>query len=178
MPKNDLARRLMAMLGLAGPAKESALVRFRDPLGNFVLSCPQGWKTDRDVAVVEGAYTISLGSPDGRASFTVAVDTNLRRGFDFRAYVRRELEAPSSGILAPVKKSEFRGMPAFARDYAYSSGSCACFAGGIAFFTGRAVFSVSWSGPESSRKTLEPLFTRMLGSLMILPGMSFASGKF
>lgn len=176
MLKNDLLFGIKAALGMKQP--EAALMRFQDPLGNFVISYPSGWKFDRDVAVLEGAYTISFSSPDGKCTFNIHVDAGLKRGFDFPAYAKAELESPSSGIYTPVKKGKFREMPAFTREYAYTSSGGPYFAGGVMFFTGRAVFSISWNAPESRRKQFDKLFSRMLESLVLLPGLTFRSGKF
>ncbi len=176
MPKNDLLSGIKAAFGIGQP--EAALMRFQDPLGNFVISYPSGWKFDRDVAVLEGAYTISFSSPDGRCTFNIGVDTGLKRGFSFPAYAKAELESPSSGIYTPVKKGKFREMPSFTREYAYTSSGATYFAGGVMFFTGRAVFSISWNAPEREKKRFDALFTRMLESIILLPGMTFRSGKY
>lgn len=161
------------------PGKKAiSLARFQDPLGNFVISCPSGWHFDRDVAVMDGAYTISFTSPDGKSAFNIHVDTGLKKGFDFAAYAKNELESPSSGVYTAVKKGKFREMPSYDREYCYRSSGRDYFGGGAMFFTGRAVFSVSWNAPESERGTMEKAFSRMLGSIAILPGISFRSGKF
>jgi hypothetical protein len=173
---------MKAALGIGQPAGKPApaagWVRFQDPMGNFVIRYPGGWKFDRDVAVMEGAYTISFSSPDGRSTFNIAVDAGLkggpkaRGGFDFAAYAKAVLESPSSGIYTPVKKGKFREMPAFTREYTYHSSGSAYSAGGVMFFTGRAVFSISWNAPERDKEKFGALYQRMLEGLIILPGMA------
>ncbi|MDD5340588.1 MAG: hypothetical protein PHV13_05065 [Candidatus ainarchaeum sp.] len=172
----DVLSKLAGALGLG--KKAFSLARFQDPLGNFTISCPSDWHVDSDVAVVDGAYTISFASPDGRGAFNIHVDAGLKKGFDFSAYAKSELESPSSGVYTAVKKGKFRDMPAYNREYCYRSSGQDYFAGGTMFFTGRAVFSISWNAPESERKTMEPAFSRMLESLILLPGVTFRSGKF
>jgi hypothetical protein len=176
---DDIFSGIKAVLGIGQPAGQpaAAWVRFQDPVGNFVIRYPSGWKFDRDIAVMEGAYTISFSSSDGRCTFNIAVDAGLkggpktRGGFDFPAYAKAALESPSSGIYTPVKKSEFRGMPAFRRDYTYHSSGRTYSAGGVMFFTGRAVFSISWNAPEREKNKFDALYQRMLESLIILPGL-------
>jgi hypothetical protein len=182
--------------GRLSPAASVKWARFQDPLDNFVIRYPKNWKFDRDVAVVEGAYTIGFSSPDGRCTFNIAVDAGLlggpggrsinqesgRRGsrseggqncgFDFPAYAKAALESPSSGIYTPVKKAKFRDMPAYERDYTYHSSGTAYSAGGTMFFTGRAVFSISWNAPEREKARYDALFKAMLESMIILPGMA------
>ena len=187
MPKPDLLSRIKAALGIGTHERTARWVRFQDPLGNFVIHYPGGWKFDRDVAVMEGAYTISFSSPDGRCTFNIAVDAGLRGGpgskggpkggFDFPGYAKAVLESPSSGIYTPVKKSKFRDMPAYERDYTYHSSGTAYSAGGVMFFTGRAVFSISWNASERDKARYDALFKAMLESLIILSGLSFRSNK-
>ncbi len=171
----DVLSKLASALGLG--KKAFTLARFQDPLGNFVISCPSGWHIDSDVAVVDGAYTISFASPDGKSAFNIHVDAGLKKGFDFAAYAKNELESPASGVYTAVKKGKFREMPSYDREYRYRSSGRDYFAGGSMFFTGRAVFSISWNAPESERKTMEKAFREMLASVIILPGMMFRSGK-
>ncbi len=176
MRKNDIIAGIKGVLGLG--KKAISMARFQDPLGNFVISYPADWKFDLDVAVLEGAYTISMSSSDGRCAFNIHVDAGLKKGFDFAAYAKNELESPSSGVYTDVKKGKFREMPSYDREYGYRSSGRDYFGGGTMFFTGRAVFSVSWNAPESERGTMEKAFSRMLESIVILPGMKFRSGKF
>ena len=93
---------------------------FMDPLGNFEIYYPKKWSYDRDIAVSDGKYAISFEKGDTR--FTIAVDISIPRDFDFRKYAKAELEDPTSGILTTAKKSHFRNMPAYRRDYSYESG--------------------------------------------------------
>jgi hypothetical protein len=179
LPKNDLFHGIKTALGIREkPEPPAALINFRDPLGNFTIAYPSGWKYDGDVAVLEGAYMISFSSPDGRCTFNIGVDAGLKRGFDFAKYAKAELESPTSGIYTPVKKGKFREMPSFTREYAYTSSGRPYFAGGVMFFTGRSVFSISWNAPEAEKKRFDALFNRMMESLIVLPGMTFRSGKF
>jgi len=170
LPKNDLLQGIRRALGMG--REPAAFADFRDPMGNFVVSYPPDWKFDRDVAVLEGAYTISFSSPDGKSTFNIHVDAGPKRGFDFPSYAKAELESPASGVYTPVKKGKFRGMPAFTREYEYTSSGATYRAGGVMFFTGRSVFSISWNAPERERKRFDALFGRMLESLILLPGMA------
>ncbi len=141
--------------------------RFRDGMGNFELFYPRGWKFDEDIAVVDGKYSISFGSPDGLSSFTVAVDAQLPEKFDFGRYAHAELESPESGIYTTAKKDRFREMPSFTREYSYSSGGRKFFGGGVMFFSGKIVFSLSWSGPESRKPALSVVYGHMLNTIMV-----------
>ncbi len=159
-----------AIRGLLGMKEETRFERFRDGLGNFEIFYPRGWKYDEDIAVVDGKYSISFGSPDGLSTFNVAVDVQLPEGFDFGKYAKAELESPESGIYTSVKKDTFRQLPSFTRDYAYSSGGRKFFGGGVMFCSGRMVFSLSWSGPESKRASLSAAFGHMLETIMVREG--------
>lgn len=150
---------------------------FRDGMGNFELFYPKGWKFDRDIAVVDGKYTISFQSPDGLSQFTVAADLSIRPGFSFPKYARAELESPSSGIYATPEKCRFRGMPAYSREYSYSSGGRRFFGGGMMFYTGQAVFSLSWGAPEAKKGELMPAFAHMLDTLAIREGPAIRRRK-
>ncbi len=141
---------------------------FRDPLGNFEIFYPKGWKFDRDIAVVEGKYTVSFESGDRR--ITISVDAALEPGFRFSDYEKKELESPTAGIIADVKKSKFRGMPAYKREYSYQSGGKTYLGGGIMFHTGRTVFSLSWSAPEKQREEFQKLVDHVLDTLVIRQG--------
>jgi hypothetical protein len=135
-------------------------------LENFEITYPKGWKFDQDMAIVEGRYTITFQSSDRHSQFTVAVDAQLPSRFDFAKYAKQELESPSAGIYADVKKGKFRGMDAYRREYTYRSGKD-YFGGGIMFFNGDCVFSLSWSGPEEKKKGLQPVFEKMVESLKV-----------
>ncbi len=143
---------------------------FKDPLGNFEISYPKGWKHDKDIAVVEGKYTISFESGD--RSITVYVDAALKPDFRFSEYEKKELESPTAGIIADVKKSKFRGMPAYKREYAYESGGKAYFGGGLMFHTGMTVFSLSWSAPEKKREEFKKILDHVLDTLVIRLGFT------
>lgn len=148
---------------------------FRDPLCNFEIYHPKGWKYDKNIAVVDGKYTVSFASRDNQ--FTIAVDASLPAGFDFNKYAKAELESPESGIHASIKKQRFRGMPAYRREYSYSSGGKDYFGGGLMFFTGKAVFSLSWSAPEADREKMEAVFGHMLDKLKLYEGFSIRKKK-
>jgi hypothetical protein len=137
---------------------------FSDGMGNFEIQVPEGWKHDDDIAVVDGRYTQSFASRDGRCQFTVSVDAQVPERFEFKKYAKEELESPSSGIYAKMRKSTFHGMPAFCREYCYSSGATAFFGGGVMLFTGSIVFSLSWSAPESKHGQLMRVFDAMKAS--------------
>jgi len=162
LPKDDL---FSPIRSLFAPRQAAGYVCFRDSLENFEISYPRGWRFDSDMAIVEGRYTITFQSPDGQSQFTVAIDAQLPWGFDLARYEKQELESPSAGIYADAKKGSFRGMDAYRREYAYQSGGRRYFGGGIMFFNGDCVFSLSWSGPESRRGELQPVFDRMLESI-------------
>lgn len=166
MPRNKLVSFVESLLGMK--EKPVRFARFRDPLGDFEISYPKDWKYDRDIAVVGGRYTISFESRD--ASFTISVDTSIPKKFNFSSYAKAELESPSSGIYTPIKKSRFRKMPAYRREYSYTSGGSDYFGGGVMFFTGKAVFSLCWSGLEKRRGVLQPILDHMLKSIAIGEG--------
>ena len=157
MPKNSLIGRI---LSLFRQKRETKYALFRDGMGNFEIFIPEGWKYDRDIAVVDGRYTVSFQSPDRLASFSISVDAQLPEGFDFTAYAKGELESPESGIYTPVERSSFREMPAFRREYSYDSGGRKYLGGGVMFFTGSLVLSTCWGAPESAG--MGPAFEHML----------------
>lgn len=165
MPKNDLFASIRSLF-TPRPAKAS-YVCFRDSLENFEIAYPERWKFDQDMAIVEGRYTISFQSPDGQSQFTVAVDAQLPWRFDFAAYAKQELEGPSAGIYADVKKGKFRSMEAYRREYSYCNGARRYFGGGIMFFNGDSVFSLSWSAPEAKREEFQLVFGQMLESIKV-----------
>lgn len=159
------------ILSILGKKKEPIYRRFSDPLGNFEIFYPSDWKFDQDIAVVDGKYSICF---EGREShLTISVDASLPEGFSFAAHAKKELESPSAGIIADIVKCRFHGMPAYSREYHYDSGGKTFFGGGQMFFTGNAVFSVSWSAPERKQAELEKIFGHMLGSLAVRQGMTF-----
>ncbi|MFN7990712.1 MAG: hypothetical protein U0R44_00995 [Candidatus Micrarchaeia archaeon] len=140
---------------------------FRDGLGNFEIFYPRGWRFDEDIAVMDGKYAITFESPDGLSEFTVSVDAQLAMPFDFGRYAKAELESPSSGIYTPVKKGSFNGMPAYIRDYEYASGGRKFFGGGVMFFNGSSVFSLSWSGPSKKSEKLMKVYEHMQKTLAV-----------
>ncbi|MFH0738155.1 MAG: hypothetical protein V1827_06400 [Candidatus Micrarchaeota archaeon] len=143
---------------------------FKDNMGNFEISYPKGWHFDRDIAVVDGKYSVSFQSGKGR--FTVSVDPNLPKGFDFAGYAHAEHEGPCSGICASLEKSRFRGKPSFKRDYVYLSGGERYFAGDLIFKSGDIVFSLNWSAPEQDREGMSAIFSKMVDSLSTKKGGS------
>jgi hypothetical protein len=155
------------ILGLFKKKKGVKFIRFRDPLGNFEMFFPDYWKFDEDVAVMEGKYTISFYSPSGKETFNIAVDARLEENLDFDKYAHKELESPYSGVIADLQKREFRGMPAFWREYSLESQGEDYFGGGVMFYTGRSIFSLSWSAPEKERDRLEGLFKHILKTLTV-----------
>ena len=78
-----------------------------------------------------------------------------------------ELGSPSSGIYTPLKKSKFRGMPSYEREYRYKCGRRCYFGGGVLFFNGEMAFSVSWSAPEDQKEWIGGIFAKMLESLAV-----------
>jgi hypothetical protein len=143
--------------------------RFTDPLANFDIFYPKRWRFDRDVAVVDGKYSISFEGGDSR--FSVSVDVSIPAGFDFDSYAKKELESPTSGIIATVRKKMFRGMPAYKREFSYSSGSKDFFGGGLMFFTGDSVFSLYWTAPKKDKEKQEAIFEHMVQRLSIHSGL-------
>lgn len=155
--------RLKSLLGTR--ERDPEYVSFRDYLGNFSLQYPRGWKYDKDIAVVEGRYTNSFCSGNGLSQFTISVDALVHEKFNFPKYAKDELSSPSSGIYTPLRKSGFRGLPAYSREYGYCCGSREFFGGGVMFYTGELVFSISWSAPGREKANMEPVFRHMLDSL-------------
>lgn len=153
-------------------SKDESIIftKFTDPLGNFEIFYPKKWKFDRDIAVVDGRYGVTFESGDHH--FTVSVDASIPKKFDFRKYAKKELESPESGIIASIKERAFRGMDAYEREYCFTSGRKDFFGGGLMFFTGNAVFSLSWSAPEKEREKMEAVFKHMLEKLTIYSGFS------
>lgn len=152
---------------LARKPKSMRFLRFRDSSGNFEMLYPESWRYDHDIAVLDANYTNSFESPDRRCRFTIAFDGGLPPGFDFAKYAKKELEGPSAGIIAEAVKGKFRGMDCFRREYAYVSGGKKYFGGGVMFYTGNAVFSVSWNAPDAEKETMGAVFGHMLDSLVI-----------
>ncbi len=166
LQKNRFVSFVKSLLGME--KKPLRFYRFRDPLGDFEISYPGGWRYDKDIAVVDGKYTIVFESSD--ACFTISVDTAIPEKFNFKSYAKAELESPSAGIYAPMKRGRFRKMPAYRRKYSFTSGGKDYFGGGAMFFTGKSVFSISWNGPESRRKELQEIFDYMLKTIAIGEG--------
>ena len=150
-----------------GRHEEVVYERFRDGMGNFEIFYPKGWKYDEDIAVMDGKYSIAFESPDGQSRFNVSVDAQLPAHLDFDAYAKKELESPESGIYTPVVKGKFHGMDAFIREYAYQSGSTRFFGGGVMFFTGKIVFSLSWNAPEKRKEGLLVVFDHMSKNIVV-----------
>jgi hypothetical protein len=65
----------------------------------------------------------------------------------------------------------FRGMPAYKREFSYSSGSKDFFGGGLMFFTGDSVFSLYWTAPEKDRERQEAIFEHMIDKLSMHSGL-------
>lgn len=168
MRSDELIGSVKDLLGIK--KKQVYFLRFVDSSGNFELVYPKGWDFDHDIAIEDARYTISFCSRDSQSTFTVAVDANLPQGFKFKEYAKRELEGPSSGIYAKAQKSEFKGMPAYTRDFNYKSGRKAYFGGGVMFYTGNVVFSITYNAPESQRKEMNAVFIHMKERFMVRPG--------
>jgi len=147
--------------------KTVRFLRFKDSSGNFEILYPEGWNYDHDIAVLDAKYTNSFESPDCRCRFAIAFDGGLAPDFNFANYAKKELEGPSAGIIADAVKGKFRGMDCFRREYAYASGGGKYFGGGVMFYTGNAVYSVSWNAPESEKEVMKAVFDHMLDSLVI-----------
>lgn len=160
----------------AGPSPVR-FVTFRDSSGNFELCYPSGWRFDHDIMVADARYMVPFSSQDSRCTFNVAVDGNLPMGFNFGRYAKAELESPSSGIFAAISRGRFKGMPAYRREYAFTSGAMEYFGGGVMFSTGDVVFSISWSAPAKKRTEMEPVFRHMLKNFTVLEGFAIRRGK-
>lgn len=174
MPANDPASSLRRLLGIS--RKPLRFVRFVDSSGNFELEYPEGWDFDHDIAIEDARYTVSFHSKDCLSTFTVAVDANLPARFRFHDYAKKELESPSSGIYTKMVKSIFHGMPAYSRNYFYSSGGRKFHGGGVMFSTGSAVFSLSWGTPESKETEIGAIFTYMKDRFLVMPGFIMIRG--
>ena len=149
--------------------KPVTFVKFQDTFGNFEIRYPKTWKFDHDIAVVDGQYTNYFYSND--SNFIIAINANIPSNFNFQKYAKNELESPTSGIYSKAIKSKFRGLPAFTREYGYRSQGTDYFGGGIMFFTGKLVFSISWSAPKSKKEDMDKIFGHMLKSLVTIRGV-------
>lgn len=168
MLKNSILSRITSFLGLK--KKSITFSHFRDSLGNFELFYPSGWKFDEDIAVIDGKYTISFDAKDGLSTFTISIDGSLPPKFNFASYAKTQLESPTSGIYTSIKRGKFKGMAAYTREYTYISSGRTYFGGGVMFFTGEIVGSISWSAPQNERETFEGIFRHMLDSLTVREG--------
>jgi hypothetical protein len=160
LQKNDL---ISGILSLFRGKKEAAFARFQDALGNFEISYPEGWTFDRDIAVVDGKYTVPFQSRDGKSRFVVSVDASVTKSASLPEYVKRELEGPCSGIATSMERTRFRGCPAYEREYVFLCDGGRNSAGGLAFSTGTIIFSFTWSAPESE-KNMKRAIEKMLDS--------------
>jgi len=142
--------------------KPVEFVKFRDPIENFEIFYPKSWKYDEDVAVYDGKYTISFES--GQKRVTIIVDYKIPEKFDFRKYMNEQFEGPSSGIIASLEKTKFRGMPAYQREYSYYSSGKEFVSKGIVFYTGSRVYSLTWFGPLNFS---EEIYNHMTKSLIV-----------
>jgi hypothetical protein len=152
--------------------KPLGFLRFQDSQGNFEIYYPRGWDFDHDIAVEDSRYTISFNSKDRQSTFTIAVDANLPPGFRFPKYAKAELESPESGIYTAMRKARFHNMPAFSRDYVYASGGKRFHGGGVMFCAGDAVFSLTWSAPESDDEQMEKVFKHMREEFVVKRGLA------
>lgn len=143
--------------------KQVNFLNFKDALGNFEIQYPEGWQYDKDVAFVDGQYTNCFQS--NNINFTISV--NIKINENFKQYAMAELESPSSGVYTNPISSKFRKMPAYKREYTYTSNGNDYFGGGIMFFTGRTVFSIIWNAPKSKIEESRKIFDHMLASLVI-----------
>jgi len=166
-----LKNKIKSLFGIFSKEKKVHFIRFLDPLGNFEIFRPKDWGYDENIAVVDGRYAVAFESNNRCKKFVVALDVSLSPGFNFSKYAKNELEGPSSGIIASVKKDKFQDYPAYKREYVYVSEGKDYFGGGIMFFTGSEVFSISWNAPEKERKKLEAMFKHMLNTLIIKKGL-------
>ncbi len=168
------------------------LVLFQDAQGNFSILRPKKLRYDEKIAVLDGKYTIAFESADGRVRFCISLDTQPARNenndkpidpktFDFASYAKEKLESPSSGIYTPVKKTAFRGMEAYGREYSYSHEGQKYIGGGLMFYaeanqtrtnSDGIVFDLSWNAPQKRWETYGPTFERMMDSLLIRKGIA------
>lgn len=175
MPSADLLSKIASSLGMG--ERSVRFWKFRDGMGNFELFVPEGWKYDENMAVVDGKYTISFQSSDCLCQFTVAVDAQLPEKFSFPKYAKAELEGPTSGICATVRKSRFHEMPAYAREYCYTSGGRKFFGGGLMFCAGDMVFSLSWSAPVARQTVMDAVFDHMRKTIVLHKGFVVSRGR-
>ena len=168
LPKNDLISSFLSIFQ-AKSSPESSV--FKDGMGNFEIKYPKDWKHDKDIAIVDGKYAVSFESRGGKQKFCVSIDASLPKRFDFAEYVHSELEGPASGICCDLKRSRFRGMPSYKREYVFTSGGVRYLAGGLIFHPMNLVFSISWSAPENDKQTQE-IFEKMIRSLAIKGSIS------
>jgi hypothetical protein len=175
LPKNEMLDTLKRALGLQ--ERPVSFLRFQDSSGNFELYYPMGWRFDHDIMIEDARYTISFSSPDSCSTFTVAVDANLPEKFNFARYAKKELESPTSGIYTTAKRGKFHGMPAYERQYGYTSGGRRYAGGGVMFCTGNVVFSLSWGAPIARDGKRDAIFKHMMESFMVLEGFVMTPRK-
>ncbi len=167
------------------PKQSEKCVHFTDPLGNFELDIPKGWRFDRDVIVDSGQYSISFEAQDRRMRFVVSVDTKPPEPADFESYVRKECEGPASGILCGMSKKEFRGYLGYGRRFIFGKGNDESVREDRIFLTAGAVFTISrtrpiiHSAPEPDSKTKiikkdakEEVLDWMFASFIVKKGLS------
>lgn len=146
--------------------KPITFLKFKDGLNNFEIDYPKGWHYDKDVAFVDGQYTNCFQSND--TNFIISVNLKLNEKFNFKQYAKAELESPGSGIYTTSVSSKFRKMPAYTREYSYTSNGNLYLGGGLMFFTGNAIFSIIWSTPKSKIEESKKIFDHMLSSLVLM----------
>ncbi len=126
-------------------------IKFNDPLNNFELFYPKGFRYDQDVAVYNWSYTISFESKHER--LIVSVDS--KKAVDFDKYVEQEFNSPKSGIISNLRKSVFRGFPSYDRDFQYTDSGRDYIGKGIVFYTGSIIYSLTWMSPNRDLGTFD-----------------------
>jgi hypothetical protein len=156
--------RIVELLASLLKEKPIEYAKFRDSFGNFEIDYPKKWAYDQDIIVIDGQYTDAFHFKD--ANFNIAIDARIRNNIDLDQCAKTEFESPSSGILAKAVKTEFRGLPAYKREYGYRSNGKDYFGGGILFVVDKIIFSISWNAPKSDEKKMKEIFEHMLQSLV------------
>ena len=140
--------------------------KFVDPLGNFSIMVPEKWKTDEDIAIDDGKYTIPFDSPDELAEFSISIDYSARNAsFDFDDFVKKYFNSPESGIHSTFSKTNFRKYPAYVREFIYSNRGRGFYGGSIIFYTGKLLVELIHHAPADKREYYDIIFEKMKESM-------------
>ncbi len=136
---------------------------FKDPFGNFIISYPEGWRYDEDIAVVEGSYGVWFE----KGSKRISVHVTACRLADFDSYAQRYLKDPKRGVVGRIRKTTFKDMPAYDFRYKLHEGSKVFLGGALMFYTGRCIFYISWFVPKSEWPHFKELFKHILRTMWV-----------